>query len=395
MSHSTTHNIVFINQHYWPDVAPTGLYLKDLCDFLSVNNWNVHVICGPATYNDLDRTAIECDQQNEQKVHVHRVNISLSGKRSNVARVNEYVRFFLSARTTLKQLSSKPDIAVTLTTPPFAEWLLNVVPKQTKRMSWMMDLHPEAEFATGMISQKSLLGRLLTNLKCHWLKQLDAAVVLSSDMKHRLVANYPFMEKKARQIGIWDRVEMQMDGQLIQNKSPKTRILYTGNLGLVHDLEGFKHVLSQLGNDETFDFMFVGSGLLMHKLRDWVERQALSSVSFHPYLPDEKHQRWLQEADLLWFSLAESCTGVAFPSKVLSYIVANKPILFFGDEKSHLAHLIREESGLSLTPSKGDQAVDWIKNRTWSQVRRSGNSSLMFSKNMLLAQWNTFLNELL
>lgn len=381
-------------------MAPTGLYLKDLCEFLASHEWNVHVICGPASYNDVDRSPfktadIEPTEQYKYAVHVHRLDITLSGKRSNIARIKEYLRFFLAARAALKQLKPKPDIAIALTTPPFAEWLLSFVPKQTKRLSWMMDLHPEAEFATGMINPNNFFGRFLKHRKTRWLKQLDAAVVLSSDMNNLLIAQYPFMDKKTKQIGIWDRVDFQTIEVRANKRSQKTRILYTGNLGLVHDLEGFKRVLLQLGNEEAFDFMFVGGGLLMYELRDWVERHALSSVSFHPYLPDEKHQRWLQDADVLWFSLAESCTGIAFPSKVLSYIAAKKPILFFGDEQSQLASLIRDEGGVSFSPSKGDQACDWIKHRNWDHKRCSGNLSFEFSESVLLAHWNTFLNELL
>jgi hypothetical protein len=49
--------ILFINQFFWPDLAPTSVLLTDFARFLEACGCQVSVICGSTTYAGADASA--------------------------------------------------------------------------------------------------------------------------------------------------------------------------------------------------------------------------------------------------------------------------------------------------------------------------------------------------
>lgn len=147
-----SYTLLFVNQHYAPDVAATALTLADLAEHLANANFEVHVLCSQGHYlsGEMDVPT----EETRNGVHAHRVRATVFGRDSTAGRLADYLAFFLQV---LWRLISGPryDCIVSLTTPP----MLHVATAITKVVRgqpfgiWSMDLHPDAEVGLGMIER--------------------------------------------------------------------------------------------------------------------------------------------------------------------------------------------------------------------------------------------------
>src|SRR5438270_806195 len=101
--------ILLINQFFWPDSAATSQLLTDLARGLNERGHEVFVIAGKSGY-----APDEADDP--PSATVYRVR-SVPFARGSVGRVLSYGSFFISSLA-LGLKFPRPDLVVTLTTPP-------------------------------------------------------------------------------------------------------------------------------------------------------------------------------------------------------------------------------------------------------------------------------------
>src|SRR5438874_7814761 len=101
--------VLLINQFFWPDTAPTAELLADVAERLVEEGCGVSVVCG--------RNSVDADGGSDiPGVRVLRAPVFPFG-RGKVTRLLSYVSFFLAALWH-SLIRERPDLVVTLTTPP-------------------------------------------------------------------------------------------------------------------------------------------------------------------------------------------------------------------------------------------------------------------------------------
>ena len=107
--------VLFINQHYAPDVASTGQHLTDLAEYLAVDGFDVEVFCGSGRYLAGKLEAPPKEERNS--VRIRRIRTTSFGRGTHVGRIVDYGSFYAQA---LRCLLTGPhyDLVVALTTPP-------------------------------------------------------------------------------------------------------------------------------------------------------------------------------------------------------------------------------------------------------------------------------------
>ncbi len=83
MSHPS---LLFVNQHYWPDVASTGQHLTDLAEFLANDGFNVEVLCASGKYLS-GRLDVAKGREVHNGVRIRRVKTTSFGRGSNTGRI--------------------------------------------------------------------------------------------------------------------------------------------------------------------------------------------------------------------------------------------------------------------------------------------------------------------
>src|SRR3954467_8735362 len=111
--------ILFINQYYWPDCAPTAQILTDLCENLAGRGHDVHVVCSRGRYDMLSNHRASMPRyERRAKVHIHRFGATSYGRQSIASQMLDFLSFHLLVGLHLLMHASAYGLIVSLTTPP-------------------------------------------------------------------------------------------------------------------------------------------------------------------------------------------------------------------------------------------------------------------------------------
>ncbi len=204
-------HLVFLNQYYPPDAAPTGVMLEAVVERLVRDGHEVTVLCASGGYADsrhktLRRKRQEGDKE-EENVHARRsqftiirIGASSFGRGTFVGKLLDYASYYVGVALKLWVMNPQPDRIVALTTPPLISVLARLFSKirGADHAHWVMDLYPDVMAAHGMLGERSIMYRILTSL-ARWGfggRRCAAVLTLGPDMAERLLGKNPKTEIK-------------------------------------------------------------------------------------------------------------------------------------------------------------------------------------------------------
>jgi glycosyltransferase involved in cell wall biosynthesis len=128
-------------------------------------------------------------------------------------------------------------------------------------------------------------------------------------------------------------------------------VIYSGTLGLKHDLSTFLTLASSLRSRPELRIVVVSSGQASDALRLQAEAAGLSNLLVLPFQPYKDVPSILASAAVLVAPLEASAGGFCVPSKVLSYFCAGRPTVIAIDSQNPVAETIRAiGAGTVVTP---------------------------------------------
>jgi len=366
--------VVLINQYYPPSEAPTGLLLADLGESLAMGGHDVTVICSRRDYTDPERRFAL--RERVRGVEVRRARGTGFGRGSRIGRLLDYLSFLVGAALRLA-LQRRPEVVVTLTTPPMlALPALSLARlKRARFVFWVMDVYPDLAFELGVLRRGSVVGRLFERLSRHVLRGSDAVAALGEPMAEVLRA------AGARRVEI---VHNWADGEAIVplsvEENPLRRecgwqdrfvVLYSGNLGLAHEFETVLCAAERLRDRPDVLFAFVGTGPSLERLRQECRRRGLTNVEFRPWVPHRELGRSLTSGDIHLITLREGLAGLLVPSKIYGTLAAGRPTVFVGPANSEITAILREgECGVHVSPGEDGALAEAIAAYAVDEPRR-------------------------
>ena len=356
-------SLLFVNQHYTPDVAATGQCLADLAEHLASDGYDVEVMASRTRYGAGQVAAPAREIVNG--VRVTRLAATGFGRRTHLGRIADYASFYMKVLAKLL-FGRRYDGVVFLTTPPLislAGWIARVVRGQRYGI-WSMDLHPEAEVAAGMLREGSFAARVFAWLDARAYRSADFVVDLGAYMQQRVLAK-GVDPSKVRSVHIWGgRGESEtpagpnpltshfsLDGKFV--------VMYSGNAGIVHDFGPVLEAMRVLRDDARIFFLFVGGGPRRAEVEAFARRERLTNFAYHDYVPRELLAHSLSVAHAHLISLRREFVGVSVPSKLYGAMASARPILFVGPERCETADAIADAGcGVTVDPyDDGDRAA--------------------------------------
>jgi len=351
-------SLLFVNQHYTPDVAATGQCLADLAEHLASDGYDVEVLASRTRYGTGQVGAPAREVLNG--VRVTRLSATGFGRRTHLGRIADYASFYVKVLVTLL-FGRRYDGVVFLTTPPLislAGWIAWVVRGQPYGI-WSMDLHPEAELAAGLLREGSRVARGLASLDARAYRNASFVVDLGAYMKQRILAK-GVEPSKVHTVHIWGgRAEsvapaepnpltshFGLDGKYV--------VMYSGNAGIVHDFGPVIEAMRALRDDPRIFFLFVGGGPRRAELEAVAQRERLTNFAYHDYVPRALLPHSLSVAHAHLISLRPDFVGLSVPSKLYGAMASARPILFVGPERCETADAVADaECGVTIDPRDG------------------------------------------
>lgn len=325
--------ILLLNQFFWPDSAATSQLLTDLARELVRQRHDVIAVCGSSRY------AGDGGEGEQFDVEIRRFP-TLPFARSTAGRILSYASFLATA-CWVGLFSKKPDVVLTLTTPPLLSLVGTFMKlfRGTRHWIWEMDVYPDVAVNLGYLRKGSLPERAIGTLADFSRRRADGVITLGECMRE-LLAGRGIPGHLLQVADNWS------DGRRIEPvpfpNGQSLRILYSGNLGLAHDVDTVREAIRVLDSEGVTHFDFAGGGGRRKEFEEWCAGNGIRHVEFRSYRKWEQLGASLGSGDIGLVTQKPECAGTVVPSKVYGLMAAGRPVLYIGPRGTQPALIIEK-----------------------------------------------------
>ena len=400
--------ILFINRSYWPDAEATGQLLTELCEGLA-DQFEVEVLCGQPNANPLNETFKHRGYESKHGVGIHRIGHFVFDKRRSLVHRAANLLSFLMIAVVKSLLMKRPDVIVVETDPFMLPTLGRFLKfwKRSKLVVYLQDIYPDVAIAVHQVNP-GLLTKTVRFLLFGAYKRADRIIVLSNDMKRRLV-DQGVDAQKIVILPNWvdTKVVYPIKGDTNpfrqeQGLEGKFVVMHSGNMGLTQRLEQLVEVADRLRDHKEICFLLVGGGAAQSELENLIAQRSLTNIRTLPYQPREKLAESLSAADLHVISMHPEITGCLMPSKMYGILASGTPILAIVPKETDVAAVVDQEKvGFAVTP--GDitgiqQQIVWCADHrddfSDMESRARALAESTYDRQVVIQKFRAFLSEL-
>lgn len=239
---------------------------------------------------------------------------------------------------------------ILVSTPPFTfytAWFL-------KRIRWqkyhlvVWDLYPDVLVNLGVLNKSNILIKCWRKLNEWAFRNAGSIFTLGKGMEIA-IRNYSAVNPLI--IPNW--VETSFIVPLGKDKNPFVRehelneklvVLYSGNLGLTHDVEAIVYAAKELVFDTSIKFVIIGEGPKLPKIKEFVNANKLTNVLILPYQDKSVLPYSLTSADISVVTLSKGAESVSVPSKTYYSMAAGASIFAIASNDSELGSIIKSHN---------------------------------------------------
>ncbi|MGB3204739.1 MAG: glycosyltransferase family 4 protein [Crinalium sp.] len=353
--------LAIITQYFYPSSTSTGQLMTDLVRGLIDRGYEVKVIT-----SGYSKTFVSADSFNQVVVpkspsfnlHSHSILRKAINSLFFIASSFIQITFQLSGTTPLLIASNPPYVGVL--------GLCFRLLKRGKFYFLIQDIFPESAVLSDIIKPDSFseyFFRYLTYITCRYSQH---TVVLSSSMKEFLEQKFSILKDKQniKVIENWSIAdiypcEKQNNDFAIQHNLTNTfTVLYSGNLGRLHDIESIAKS-AKLLSDRPIQFAFIGDGPKQKILEHYVQENQLKNILLLPFQPRELISVSLTACDVSLVSLIEGADKIIAPCKLYGMLASGRAIVSISSPNSYIDQLITTYNcGVNCPPNQPEQLAN-------------------------------------
>lgn len=391
--------VLLIHRYFWPDTPPYALILKKIATRLAKDNHDVEVLSSQPSY----AKDVSIDKQpRKQLIDGYKISrLSLFPGYGSVKIIQKLYMLFFPFKVLFHILKNRNyDLIMVSTSPPVLSGLTGSIASSLIKAKFLyhyMDIHPEIGSLSNDFNNRYLI-KLLKKIDTKSCISSNQIIVLSEDMKDSLLERDNSLSKKIIVIPNFDlnssfTNDIDISG-LIHDKKNCLRLIFAGNVGRFQALDEFLSNFISLNNKVEMELVILGNGKLQKKLKS--KATGISNIFFIPQQPLKIANEIIKTADIGIVSLGENMYKYAYPTKLISYLSQNCPILSFMELESDFSSFIRKNKiGICIKPNDKKHFKDQINwlldNRNEIQTMKA-NCSSVFTKNfdeeMILNKWS-------
>jgi glycosyltransferase involved in cell wall biosynthesis len=326
--------ILFLNQYFPPDPAPTGILLHELADMLQANGHSVRFVAARQDY------------------------------RGGQPKGGRMLRELKALATMLLDGFRAPraDLVISASSPPLLLIVATLVAlrHRAKSIHWIMDLYPEIAVALEEIPP-GFFAQALKKIMGWCYRRADRVVVLDADMAERLeghgvttelIRPWGFRECAAA-ARAHRRTGGAVDVDLLGKPRPGSRMA---------DAADAQALLEQRGIDATL--LFQGGGPSWPAAQARAAELGLRNCAWKPYVPEEEIRASLLRCHVCAVTQKPSAQGLLWPSKLGLVMTLPRPILWVGPVDGAIARELRQfpDAGI-FSPGNAEAIAGWLARR--------------------------------
>jgi colanic acid biosynthesis glycosyl transferase WcaI len=259
-------------------------------------------------------------------------------------------------------------------------WLMRVL-RGTPYSVMVHDIYPDVLVRMSGFSEKHPLIRLWRWLNRRAYQRADAVMTLGEYMAATLARQFDPAQTRQGKIEViypWvdtDKIKPipKAENWFAQkyDQVDKLTVMYSGNMGLGHDIETMLEAARQLQNMPDIHFMFIGAGPKWVIVADAKQNEGLDNVTLLDWQSEDVVPYSLASADIALVSLENAMVGLAIPSKAMASMAVGSALVAIVGLENELQDWVQQfECGWQIPPG-GEQLL--IKTL---QIWRSDNKTL-------------------
>jgi colanic acid biosynthesis glycosyl transferase WcaI len=359
-------NITVWGINYGPELTGIAPYNTALCEHLARHGHDVRMVTSFAYYPSWTKAREDRGRLfRRDSVHgvpVHRCWHFVPRKANALKRIIHEGTFV--ATSFLRQLTLPAPDAYVVVSPPLllgaAAWLLGKI-KRRPFVFHVQDLQPDAAAGLGMLKQGQFIRALYRLEKFAYEKAARVSGIT------------PGMLDAFRRKGVPEsKLVLFPNGVVLPDLSARPQsgafrarngfrageflVVYSGNLGVKQGLDVLVEAARHLASN--IRIVICGEGAQRERLAEMIRRHELANVTMLPLQADAQYREMLVDADVCVITQQRGSGGFFFPSKLLTTLAWEKPVLTVADEESELVRALRDGAfGVNVEPGEPEKVA--------------------------------------
>ncbi len=279
--------------------------------------------------------------------------------------------WYLISTTKLILFAKKSDGFLLSSNPPILGiwfWLLNFF-KNNPYMVLVYDIHPDVLIEMGVVQQSDIVVKIWNWLNKKVYRDAKSIVTLGKYMANRLSVSNNLSFSKINIIPPWvdtDFIKLlaYKNNPLAKKFNPKGKyvVLYSGNMGISHDIDSMLRAAKQLRDRDDILFLFIGGGDKYQAAVDYQNSHQLDNIAIYSYQEESDLPYTMTLASISLVALGDGAQELMIPSKVFYYMAAGSAIIGICSGKNELKDIIRIcDCGICTDPGNSDKLASTIE----------------------------------
>ena len=291
-------------------------------------------------------------------------------RKSRLTRGLTWVRYLIST-TKLILFSKKSDGFLLSSNPPILGiwfWLLNFF-KKNPYMVLVYDIYPDVLIEMSVVQQSNIIIKIWNWLNKKVYRDAKSIVTLGKHMAKRLSTSNDLSLSKISIIPPWVDTDFikplaYENNPLAKNFNPggKHIVLYSGNMGVSHDIDTMLGAAKQLRKRDDILFLFIGGGDKYQAVVDYQKSHQLDNIAIYPYQEESDLPYTMTLASISLVALGGGAQELMIPSKVFYYMAAGSAVIGICSGESELNDIINTcDCGVCMEPGDPQNLADKIE----------------------------------
>jgi len=296
-----------------------------------------------------------------------RLHISKSplyNRKSKLTRVLSWLKYtFLAFFKVI--FAPKGTLIFIVSNPPLLgplAWFVNKV-RKLPYVVLVYDMHPDTMISFGVLKESAIAVKIWRYINKNVWEQAAAIYTIGDVMAERLARQFDVKKTQLKYVGVippWADTENIKPIEKALNplvnelsQSGCITVLYSGNMGISHDIDSMLKAAKLLREHVNIKFLFIGEGEKWQSAYDFVKMEQLSNVQVLPFQPEERLPYTMALGDISLVALDKGAEGLMVPSKMYYYMAAGSAIIGVCQGRNDLEESLRlGKSGVVVKPGE-------------------------------------------
>ena len=381
--------VLILSINYWPEVTGIGAFTTYRAEHLAAVGHDVEV-CTTFPYYPEWRVPAEyrgklASSEKRMGVNIFRSYAYIPNPATPLKRVLHEASFVLTS--TIRALARKRPDVLLVVSPPLGLAVTAILLNRLRRIPYVFDvedLQPDSAGDLGMLPAWAV--KLLYKVEKAAYSHARLVTTLTSSMRKKITSKGVAEEKV-------ELLEPRMDDSLINllpeeasafrqryDLGEKFLVTHSGNMGVKQGLDVVLGAAEQNRSDHSMLFLFVGSGSDCDRIQRRSAEMKLDNVRFLPLLAEADFRGLLAASGVCLVTQQQSASEIAFPSKIVTYLAAGRPIVVAVNPESEVARITRESgAGKVVNAGNSEALLAAIHELRSSDLSRMGENARVYA----------------